>query len=92
MFFGKDTLIGDAQSRVAVLNHNRDIALLHNEQLAQLGFRKTRSMAAYDKNTRMLARLPNDEDALLDAAAIFQIAYDSYTSRRPMLAEALSGR
>lgn len=90
LFFGKDTLIGDAQSRVAVFNHNRDIALLHNEQLAQLGFRKTRSMAAYDKDTRMLARLPNDEDALRDAAAMFQIAYDAYNNRRPMLAAALS--
>jgi phosphoglycerol transferase MdoB-like AlkP superfamily enzyme len=86
LFFGKDTLIGDAQSRVAVLNHNRDIALLHNEQLAQLGFRKTRSMASYDKDTRMMARLPNDEEALRDAAAMFQIAYDSYANRRPVLA------
>ena len=86
LFFGKDTLIGDAQSRVAVLNHNRDIALLHNEQLAQLGFRKTRSMTSYDKDTRTLARLANDEDALRDAAAMFQIAYDAYTNRRPMLA------
>ena len=86
LFFGKDTMIGDAQSRVAVLNHNRDIALLHNEQLAQLGFRKTRSMTSYDKDTRTLARLANDEDALRDAAAMFQIAYDAYTNRRPMLA------
>jgi len=89
MFFGKDTLIGDTPSRTALFNHNRDIALLHNEQLAQLGFRKTRSMASYDKATRMLARLPDDEDALRDAAAMFQIAYDSYTHRRPMLATAL---
>ncbi|MEQ1776464.1 MAG: LTA synthase family protein, partial [Burkholderiales bacterium] len=90
MFFGKDTLIGDARSRVAVLNHNRDIALLHNEQLAQLGFRKTRSMTSYDKNTRTMARLPDDEDALRDAEAMFQIAYDSYTNRRPVLAAAPS--
>ncbi len=86
LFFGKDTLIGDAQSRVALFNHNRDIALLHNEQLAQLGFRKTRSMAAYDKTTRTLARLPDNDDALLDAASLFQIAYDSYANRHPMLA------
>ena len=86
LFFGKDTLLGDAQSRVAVLNHNRDIALLHNEQLAQLGFRKTRSMVAYDSNTRTLARLPDDDEALRDATAVFQIAYDAYTNRRPMLA------
>ncbi len=88
LFFGKDTLIGDAQSRVAVLNHNRDIALLHNEKLAQLGFRKTRSMVSYDKNTRMMARLPDDDDALRDAAAMFQLAYDAYANRRPMLAAA----
>jgi phosphoglycerol transferase MdoB-like AlkP superfamily enzyme len=90
VFFGKDTLIGDAQSRVAVLNHNRDIALLHNEQLAQLGFRKTRSMVSYDKNTRMMGRLPNNEDALLDAQAMFQIAYDAYANRRPVVAIAPS--
>ena len=88
LFFGKDTLIGDAQSRVAVLNHNRDIALLHNEQLAQLGFRKTRSMVSYDKNTRLMARLPDDDDALRDAAAMFQLAYYAYANRRPMLAAA----
>ena len=88
LFFGKDTLIGDAQNRVALFNHNRDIALLHNEQLAQLGFRKTRSMAAYDKNTRLLERLPDNDDALRDAAAMFQIAYDAYNSRSPMLAAA----
>jgi len=34
----------------------------------------------------MMARLPDDEDALLDAAAIFQVAYDAYTRRSPMLA------
>ncbi len=89
-FFGKDTLIGDAQSRVAVLNHNRDIALLRNEQLAQLGFRKTRAMLSYDQNTRTLARLPDDENALLDAQAMFQIAYDSYVNRRPALAAHLA--
>ena len=88
-FFGKDTLIGDAQSRVAVLNHNRDIALLRNEQLAQLGFRKTRAMVSYDKDTRRLARLPDDEKALLDAEAMFQIAYDSYINRHPALAARL---
>ena len=86
LFFGKDTLLGDAHSRVAVLNQNRDIALLHNEKLAQLGFRKTRSMVSYDQTTRMMARLPEDEEALLDAAAMFQIAYDAYTRRTPMLA------
>ncbi len=89
LFFGKDTLLGDAQSRVAVLNHNRDIALLHNEQLAQLGFRKTRSMAAYDKDTRRITRLPNDEEALRDASAMFQIAYDTYANRRPQIAGVL---
>jgi len=86
LFFGRDALIGDAQSRVAVLNHNRDIALLHKEQLAQLGFRKTRTMVSYDAATRRLTRLPDDENALLDAEAIFQIAYDAYVNRRPMLA------
>jgi phosphoglycerol transferase MdoB-like AlkP superfamily enzyme len=85
-FFGRDTLIGDDHSRVAVLNHNRDVALLHDERLAQLGFRKTRSMAGYAPATRMLTQLPNDEEALRDAAAMFQTAYDTYTHHRPVLA------
>jgi phosphoglycerol transferase MdoB-like AlkP superfamily enzyme len=85
-FFGRDALIGDDHSRVAVLNHNRDVALLHDERLAQLGFRKTRSMAEYAPATRMLTRLPNDDEALRDAAAMFQTAYDTYTHHRPLLA------
>jgi len=83
-FFGKDTLIGNAHSRISMLNHNRDIAVLRDEHLAQIGFGKTRSTVAYDTATRMLSRLPEDDDALRDAQSIFQIAYDVYTTRRPL--------
>lgn len=83
-FFGKDSLIGDAASRIGMLNHNRDIAVLRNEQLAQLGFGKTHSMIAYDPATRALSRLPDDDNALRDAQSLFQIAYDVYNTRRPL--------
>ncbi len=83
-FFGKDTLIGDAHSRFAVLNHNRDIALLRDELMAQIGFRKSRSMVAYDAATRRLSRLPDDDNALRDTEAVFQIANEVFNMHRPL--------
>lgn len=89
-FFGKDALIGDDRSRFAVLNHNRDIAVLRNEQLAQIGFGKTRAMVAWDPARRELARLSEDDNALRDTEALFQVAYDVYTKRLPPMPAAVA--
>jgi phosphoglycerol transferase MdoB-like AlkP superfamily enzyme len=81
-FFGRDALLPAPDRELVPLNHNRDIALFAGDALVELGFRKSHRTFAYDfaRNAQTPAR--EDEEALGDAASLFQIAYDLYARRR----------
>ena len=81
-FFGRDALLAEPGRELVPLNHNRDVALLARHALVELGFRKSHRTLAYDfaRNAQTPAR--EDEEALRDAASLFQIAYDLYARRR----------
>ena len=75
-FFGKDALAPGP--RWALLNHNRDIALLRENQISGLGFRRTRTTLAYDPGTNTQRRIADDPESTRDAASVFQLAYALY--------------
>ena len=80
VFFGKDALAPGP--RWALLNHNRDIALLRGGMISELGFRQTRATYAYDAGTNMQNRIADDAEGTRDAASVFQVAYSLYAGRR----------
>ena len=78
-FFGKDALAPGP--RWALLNHNRDIALLRENQISGLGFRRTRTTLAYDPGTNTQRRIADDPESTRDAASVFQLAYALFAGR-----------
>jgi len=82
-FFGKNLLKLNGENGRALLNHNRDIGLYENDHLVTLGLNKT--VEYYHGNPKVQipekANEPDaaDRDVLLDATAIFQVAYDLYS-------------
>ena len=83
-FFGRDLLRIPPDKRWALMTHNRDIALLHDERLAVLGVRGARELWQRDPKTGDLERLPVETDPQLldDAVAYFQSAARLYESHR----------
>ena len=78
-FFGRDVLAGG--DYLALLNHNRDIALLRHGRLSELGFRGTRKTLAYDSRARRQTPVTDDAEATSDAASLYQVAYELYRTR-----------
>jgi phosphoglycerol transferase MdoB-like AlkP superfamily enzyme len=81
VFFGRDVLADAPNRHFALLNHNRDIALFRNGRLDGLGFRNTHSTKHYDPLTRGQSATEPDQEAMKDAASIFQLAYKLYANR-----------
>jgi len=77
-FFGKDVLLAEPGERLAAFNHNRDIALLRSDVLAELGFRKKHAAYHYDFARKSQQPLGAEPEAVRDAASLFQTAYDLY--------------
>jgi len=80
-FFGRDALIERDDGRLALLNHNRNIALFRNELLAELSFRKQHATFHYDPERNVQRPVAADQEATRDAASLFQLAYTLYTNR-----------
>jgi phosphoglycerol transferase MdoB-like AlkP superfamily enzyme len=78
VFFGKDVLAAGASPHLALLNHNRDIALYSEGRLHELGFRGRSATLFYDRAARQQRPAPSDEDGIRDAASVFQLAYELY--------------
>ena len=77
-FFGRDVLAGEPAMHAVPLNHNRDIALLHDRSLNQLGFRKSSGTVVHDALTHGQHLVERDDEGLKDAASFFQLAYLLY--------------
>jgi phosphoglycerol transferase MdoB-like AlkP superfamily enzyme len=81
VFFGRDALLDADRAPHALLNHNRDVALYRDGVVSELGFRKSTASMRYDPATRHQAPAARDEEALKDAASLFQLAYTLYSNR-----------
>jgi phosphoglycerol transferase MdoB-like AlkP superfamily enzyme len=79
-FFGRDLLSVPAAQRLALMTHNRDIALLRGDTLAVLGVRGVRELWRRDPTNGDFARLPleSDPQLLTDAVAYYQSASRLY--------------
>lgn len=78
-FFGLDVLADPQRPAPVPLNHNRDVALLDNGYIHQLGFRKAASTVALDARTNAQHPHGVDENGVKDAASLFQTAYMLYS-------------
>ena len=74
--FGRDVLKGDPAHNYVLLSHNRDVALYHGEELHELGLQKTSQTVHYVKGSSEQKRIVNNDNALKNAASIFQTAYN----------------
>ena len=81
-FFGRDALLPEPGKEIVPLNHNRDVALLAGSALVELGFRRSHRTLEYDFTRNMQAQAPENDEAVRDAASLFQVAYDLYAHRR----------
>jgi phosphoglycerol transferase MdoB-like AlkP superfamily enzyme len=77
-FFGKDVLLAEPGERLAAFNHNRDIALLRSDVLAELGFRQHFAEYRYDLLHNSQQPAIADPENIRDAASLFQLAYQLY--------------
>jgi len=77
-FFGKDVLLAEPGERLAAFNHNRDIALLRSDVLAELGFRQHFAEYRYDLLHNAQIPVVTDPENIRDAASLFQLAYQLY--------------
>lgn len=81
-FFGVDVLKAPAEERIALFNHNFDVAILKHNELAILGLRKTVQGAHYDRESESYSPMPEDP-ALTDlAVAYYQTAYELFRAHR----------
>ncbi len=79
-FFGRNLLDVAEGQTWALMNHNRDVALLRDNRLAVLGLKQDIELWARDPDTGKFTRLPVDSDSGLvrDAIAWYQTAYREY--------------
>ena len=78
------------------MNHNRNIGLLTDSMLVVLGLHRrqtfyTRSDRKSDVFTKVAGDSPPLRELALDAAAVYQTAYEAYLDRRYRLPDAKTG-
>lgn len=81
-FFGQDVIHAPPEYRVAVFNHNYDVALYRNGELAVLGLGKSVRDVYYDRTTDSYRQAPNNARLNDLAVAYYQTASELFHSRR----------
>lgn len=81
-FFGQDALNSPAESRVALFNHNHDIAIYRDGRMVVFGLKKSVHTYHYDPETDLYA--PSLPDPALERLGIayFQTAFELFEQRR----------
>jgi phosphoglycerol transferase MdoB-like AlkP superfamily enzyme len=88
-FFGEDVLAPGAASRVAVFNHNHDVAIYQDGRMAVFGLNREVGYYRYDRAHDTYARMPPDK-ALRDlGVAYFQTAAEQFRDGRYRLGSAI---
>jgi len=77
-FFGQNVLAPDLGKRIALFNHNHDVALYRDGKIVVLGLQKKSTTYLYDKasNTFTLAERDPELEAL--AVAYYQTAFEQF--------------
>jgi phosphoglycerol transferase MdoB-like AlkP superfamily enzyme len=81
-FFGQDIQRSDPARRVAVFNHNHDVAILRDNRIAIFGMNKKVGFYQYDRAANSYTKLPRDEPLEALGVAWFQTASELFRDRR----------
>jgi phosphoglycerol transferase MdoB-like AlkP superfamily enzyme len=81
-FFGQDVLRAPADGRVALFNHNHDIAIFRNGRIVVFGLKQTVNYYDYDAATDSYAPAAPDPELERLGIAYFQTAYDLFATHR----------
>lgn len=81
VFYGHDVLLAGAEPW-AMLSHNRDVALFRGDSLTVLGINRGVAAYRYNKTTNEQRPAARDDAGVLDAASVFQTAYNAYRQGR----------
>jgi phosphoglycerol transferase MdoB-like AlkP superfamily enzyme len=77
-FFGEDVLNTPPEHRIAFLNHNYDVALYRDGELAILGLQKTITDVTYDRATDTYKPAPPNPELNALAIAFYQTASELF--------------
>ncbi len=81
-FFGQDALRMPAKHRVALFNHNHDVAIYRDGKIVVFGLNKAVDTFRYDPVADSYAPTPRDPELERLGAAYFQTAYELYEQHR----------
>ncbi len=81
-FFGQDIRTADPTRRVAVFNHNHDVAMLQDDRIAIFGMNKKVGFYRYDRAANSYTRIPRDDSLEALGIAWFQTASELFRDRR----------
>jgi phosphoglycerol transferase MdoB-like AlkP superfamily enzyme len=81
-FFGQDVRRADPAKRIAVFNHNHDVAILRDDHMAVLGMNRKVGFYHYDRPTETYTKIPRDEGLEALGIAWFQTASELFRDRR----------
>lgn len=81
-FFGQDALRAPAEHRVALFNHNHDVAIYRDGRMVVFGLHKQVSNWFYDAATDRYTPAPRDPELERLGMAYFQTAYELFQQHR----------
>ncbi|MCW5626269.1 MAG: LTA synthase family protein, partial [Burkholderiales bacterium] len=81
---GRDILRMAPEDGYALFNHNRNVALMRDGQIATLGFGGTVQTERYDRKSGELEPAPHDRELEHDAMAIFELSYELFRRKPPV--------
>jgi len=81
-FFGQDVIAHPEAARVALFNHNHDVAVYRDGKLAVLELNKKLETLHYDAATDSYTTEPEDPELTGLAIAYYQTAYDLFKQRK----------
>ncbi len=88
-FFGQDIFRADPTKRVAMFNHNHDVAILKDDHMAVFGMNRKVGFYHYDKPTETYTKIPRDEALESLGIAWYQTASELFRERRFKPSEAM---
>jgi phosphoglycerol transferase MdoB-like AlkP superfamily enzyme len=81
-FFGQDVLSHPDAPRVALFNHNHDVALLRDDRMVVLGLNHAVHYLEYDKRTGRFSPAPPDIELRDLAVSYYQTAFELFRQHR----------
>jgi len=81
-FFGQDVLSANPGPRIALFNHNQDVALYRDGKMVVLGLQKKSTTYAYDRTKNEFHVLPRDVELENLTIAYYQSAFELFHSGR----------